>query len=727
MKKILYSLVILLAGSPVYAKVLSYDDLQNSVCRIKTTVSEMSPLFGTRIVGGYGTGTVFLEDEQFFYILTNGHVTNAQNAKYTAEFVHEGEFRSPVPVELQWQFFRTNTSIDAAILRLNKVNVAADQIIQPIKIAPSTTQVQGNIIWGGGFPDSRWLQFWRAKVLSVDNPNIYKISMPPVEGQSGSAVLLNIADETYIVGLVTWRFENNANNYGGAVSLIRLHDMFNGSPQIDRINVNHSYTNVSGDEGNQICNGCGRPKNEHLLVYDKDSKEYIKKSDGRILLYCPNHADIPLQHNQDICEWKVRPYPPGVKPPQTPRPNAPNGPIGNLPPGIVNPPQPPVPQEDWSEKVKTLQDENTALKIENQDLKKRLDNCVSEKSNTISLGEHTKQIAERERKIAELEAKIAAAGLPNSGLDAQVKIWKDEIDRLRAENLLDKEKFVSQDKLIAGLRLENEKLKSGKTVLENDIANLKAENGQHMLTIEQHSTKINELLAQIEQLTQGLPPDRWNNPIASGPTTKITLALLLGFILSKLTPLIKAKFGNVVGGIIVWAIRKGGKKVLGNKIDDTPTQTTPPLMPVVIETAVQVPEKEIPVSSNIRQFIQMKEKDGEDINKLAIFGVLYKEAVEKLRKGEFNAKNGSPLLSQHKTADTLEEWVVEQFYKTTTIDQIKNQDELHREAMYGFLYQQAFAALRQGKLHVGVLNHVEIADAVDKWVKKEYLRRLKVN
>ena len=715
MKKTLLFLFTCVVTSPLYGAVLTYNDLEKSVCRIKVTQTLFDPLYGTKTSGQYGTGTVFSEDSQNYYILTNGHVTSANKAKYTVEFVQNGILKKPIPVDLQWQMFQRNTTLDAAMLRLPKANIG-DNVIVPIKLASATLKISDRTIWGGGFPESRWLQFWKAQIQE-DKGNLYKITMPPVEGQSGSAALINFEDNTYIIGLVTWRFgdDTGATN-GGVVSLKRLYEMFSGSAATDSTDASYPHATATAEEDNHVCNRCGRTKNDHIIVYDKNTKEPVLRADGRMMLYCPDNMNISLQPNWAMCEWRVRPLPPGVVPNKPSNPGA----IGNVPPGIIQPPQPPTePPTPTSpsdaEALKRLNEENAQLK-------KQLDDCKMNNADKIPLSEHKQAIVDRERKIAELEAKIIAAGLPNSGLEAQVKLWKEEVERLKMENLADKTKYDTQEKLLENLKRENEQLRNGKTILENQIKSLSTANAEHIKKIDEHKAEIDSLTTQVDKLSNGIKPDGWDNPIAGGTTTKISLALLLGFLLTKLTPLIKAKLGNVLGGLVVWALKKGGNVIVGSKQTITP----PTPVPQIQETAY-IPEQPVQISSSIKQFIELKEKDGEDVRKLAIFGVLYREAVEKLKNGEFVSDSGSPLLSQEKIADRIEDWVVEQFYRTTTITDIKTQDELQREAMYGWLYQQAFTALRQGKLHSGVLNHVETAQAVDKWVKKEYLRRLKVN
>jgi len=97
---------------------------------------------------------------------------------------------------------------------------------------------------------------------------------------------------------------------------------------------------------------------------------------------------------------------------------------------------------------------------------------------------------------------------------------------------------------------------------------------------------------------------------------------------------------------------------------------------------------------------------------------LYIAAVELLRKGEiFPQANGKAI------ADALDDWVMKRFLDRIPKALPKSTDEniLHKSLM-GFLYREAVDRLRMG--HIQMLGHRETADAIDRWVRKEFYRKI---
>lgn len=734
--KILTYLILLCVPSAACAETLKLEQLSNSVCRV---------ISKSYTDTGYGSGTFFMEDENYYYVLTNGHVVGKANS-LAIQFVKAGEYLPEVSAKLKWAHWVYNTSIDIAILSVSKANV---KDIRPriIPLANYNTAVpKGTLVFGAGFPASRWLQSWECKIAN-NRGNIYDITMPPEGGQSGSGVLMNINDNTYIIGIVTWRYEEEGNNHGGAVSISRIREVFRGIAKPDEVS-----SKICSSE--TVCNSCGRVKDEHILIYDKNTNQPVLKN-GNPLLYCPD-AQFVLLEGQAACQWKLRPLPPGVQPPNQNIPRRPpgQGPFGELPPGLVEPPQqptePPVPVPDNSEEIKKLKEQlvkaqaevaelgKTAeslrgtisqLMNENKSLSADLSNC--HKNDIKHSEEFSKMISEKNIRIAELEEKIKMADVPNSGLGSQVELWKAEVLKLKIEieeqidNVASKDRKISLlESKLATAEKELERLTSAKTVIENELKGVQAANSDLSSQNKESKSRVEDLLKEIDKLKDGIEPDALDNPVTNGKNTKVVLALVLGFILSRLAPFIKAKFGTVLGTIIVKVLEKGGKKVLS--VNPQPVEQQKPTDTKTVLTSISEEQAGLPTSSQIKQFIQMKAKDGEDIDRLAIFGILYRQAVEKLKEGYFRTDNDVPILSQEKVAQKVEDWVINEFFHTTTREQLMTQDDLHREAMYGFLYKQAFDALRQGKFGNGVLNHVEIANAVEKWVKREYLNRINV-
>ena len=77
--------------------------------------------------------------------------------------------------------------------------------------------------------------------------------------------------------------------------------------------------------------------------------------------------------------------------------------------------------------------------------------------------------------------------------------------------------------------------------------------------------------------------------------------------------------------------------------------------------------------------------------------------------------------SQVKAADAIDSHVQSQFLKRVSSATI-SRHILYHEAMIGFLYKQAISRLKRGEFNV--LGYKEVAESVEKWVKKEFMRRM---
>jgi hypothetical protein len=94
---------------------------------------------------------------------------------------------------------------------------------------------------------------------------------------------------------------------------------------------------------------------------------------------------------------------------------------------------------------------------------------------------------------------------------------------------------------------------------------------------------------------------------------------------------------------------------------------------------------------------------------------LYEEAVAKLRAGEINVGSNGAMI-----ADAIDTWVINQFYeRVTSAAAIGN---IYHTALRGFLYKEAVNRLRSGEIQC--LGHRETADAIEAWVRREFVKRV---
>lgn len=118
----------------------------------------------------------------------------------------------------------------------------------------------------------------------------------------------------------------------------------------------------------------------------------------------------------------------------------------------------------------------------------------------------------------------------------------------------------------------------------------------------------------------------------------------------------------------------------------------------------------------------MKRREGQSIEDLALQGLLYAEACEKLNKGELYYKRRNKLIGQQTTAMKINNWVQQQFLvRSDQFDLLDLSTSIENEALYGMLYKEAVQLLKQGNFKV--LGAQDTALTIQKWVNKEYLKR----
>lgn len=250
------------------------------------------------------------------------------------------------------------------------------------------------------------------------------------------------------------------------------------------------------------------------------------------------------------------------------------------------------------------------------------------------------------------------------------------------------------------------------------------------------SPKNDELKNQIEELLGKLGIlQQDNQELKDGQTTDRAKFSIGGFLLGILSSFLTKRFGRLPAKLILWAAKKQGKKVIENfkTIPEVVEKTK--TVEQITDVAPQTQEAKSVVNniyvSNekvapyIKEFFDHKVKDGEKIEDWALFGTLYKEAVDLLRTGRlfFNEKDGVVLQGQAKTADIIDNWVHREFIRRSTIQQITS-NIAYNEAMTGFLYKEAISELRKGSF--GVLGAEETANVIDRWVNTEFIKRLNI-
>lgn len=268
--------IALMCGS-VQADELSLEQVMEATCRVTCTTD--TP-FGKR--NGYGSGTVVDKKNGKYYILTNGHVAVSDNKTAFVEFFDKGLKTSPIPAKIVWRDYENGSTIDLAILEVDANSIPKTPRIIPIAkdtFKPSA----GQRIYGAGSPGGKWMQAWNATISKV-NRNYFIINMPPEGGQSGSGILATVDNDTRLVGIVTWRFNNDdsiLHQNGGGVSLSRIYEILNRKAEIDAVS---QIDNVAHED---ICSRCNHEKGEHMMIRWEDGTYGDK-------LYCPDSINFSV-------------------------------------------------------------------------------------------------------------------------------------------------------------------------------------------------------------------------------------------------------------------------------------------------------------------------------------------------------------------------------------------------------------------------------------------------
>ena len=117
----------------------------------------------------------------------------------------------------------------------------------------------------------------------------------------------------------------------------------------------------------------------------------------------------------------------------------------------------------------------------------------------------------------------------------------------------------------------------------------------------------------------------------------------------------------------------------------------------------------------------MKRCEGQPVEDLALHGLLYAEAVEKLSRGELYYRGRTKLLGQQTTARKINDWVGQQFIKRHDELELDLSTDVENEALYGILYKEAILLLQQGNFKV--LGAKDTAATINNWVNEQYLKR----
>lgn len=185
----------------------------------------------------YGSGTVFSESKDAYFILTNFHVVGNVD-KVDIDFFVVGKHHKRVKGDVMWKKLDERRSIDLAVVKVLKSSLG-DHKPLVIKLAPKDVNVDvGDTIYSMGFPHARWAMGWFGIVTKDDR--IMHFHPTPFAGQSGSSLLTTIDGQTYIVAIIGWKTREDSvksngklGGYGIAMHVSVLYDLIGDRNESD--------------------------------------------------------------------------------------------------------------------------------------------------------------------------------------------------------------------------------------------------------------------------------------------------------------------------------------------------------------------------------------------------------------------------------------------------------------------------------------------------------------
>jgi hypothetical protein len=721
-RSILASLIIVLWGfvqASAEVPDISLNYISKSACRVSAGPNR-------------GSGVAIAIDSNFVYVLTNAHVVDKYST-VNVEFYRYGAKTNPLKSNVNGRVI--NQDQDFAILSVPR-NGFGDSLPEIIPLAPPTYQIKPNTYFAtAGHPFSRDMTAREGRILREEGSRII-FTPPPDSGQSGSGMFVKIADKVYVVGIITFKSGDYSMDMNGYPTT------YGAAFNINQLRANLQKTS----EYNEILYPVVEvlyARGSNGIYYPQDSSGGVNVPIGVQIVQwnCPSGTCRPSPNEMVPLPRPIIPRPKIQTPqPQTTAPPAINndGPFQNLPEGFGDPPKVELPVE--TPKVDTpLPDNSVVPNLELDKLKSQFDSLVNE------LATLKTTLTDKEATITSLQKSIDEQKLPQLDLE----ICKKEIADLKLS-------IEQKNKDIQTLKDFIEAPEEPKIIAPEDTApttiipptNELPKPGV-LVPIDKPETitSTESMWGKIKDTAVNLNP-LWAILLGVGGTLLLgkykTIAAVPGLIIGMVK---KAKTADSViksnpqyGEIIKWldtkltqndsklsAITDYMKSKVDNtsnnitnniNVDNTPNDIKPPAFDYKDACSGK------PVSDRIKGFFDLKKRDGESIEKWAMFAILYREALQILRKGGFEIDivgHKVPLQGQRIAADKIDGWVRDQFLKQTTIEKL-DYNYLYHEAMIGFLYKEAVRLLRTG--FFPILGAKETSEVIENWVRQEFLDRM---
>ena len=170
----------------------SMEDALNATCKITTEL-------------GSGSGVVYGENDDYFYIGTAAHVIldNMKALNPEATFFNSGFRSHRIKSEIVFWEYRVKTATDFAIIRIKKEDFKDYPHPKPVPFAEKDYNINvSDVIVSYGCPKGSWPTGWKGHVTRTSQ-EVLQVKPFPLQGRSGSAVFNE--DATKILGIIIWR------------------------------------------------------------------------------------------------------------------------------------------------------------------------------------------------------------------------------------------------------------------------------------------------------------------------------------------------------------------------------------------------------------------------------------------------------------------------------------------------------------------------------------------
>lgn len=698
-----------------------------------------------------GTGFVYHEDQEDYFILTNSHTLDGTDKRPKVSFYKDERLTSLVDCTVNLNSFEDGTSNDVTVLSVSKSKI-------PYKIKPVNIKLESiekdSLIFGAGYPAGLWLQQWKGLALSGTKKNIGLVNACPFGGQSGSPVFIDIDGENYAVGMLSYRFSKGVlpgQSMGGYIKMKYIHDIITNKP-VTHEKVDISYTPVS-TEYYVVVNGRNQIASYDIIDGEHIPKLYTEAEFGKAEIR-PGDAFFPAE-SHPVCRGRIKYFLqrlgrglPTINPPKellppfnkiapSPTPTTPAQPDKKLWPDDtlkdISKPKEELPKESPKEE---------SPKVAPEAPEEQFKQVEAEKPD-LTIVELQKGLLDAQRQLEDAKKKYEQ--LTDESVKAERRLWEDKVSELNRK-IEEIQKLLAEKNKPAPAPVPTEEKGFFKNLLGNIVALPgKAVSGISNLV----GFSENGILWSIIGIAgpflipgvrefavaKGVSPIVLNGAkyllkfagwLKKGKAGKDVVSNVIDEVKSKLdnnytpvgfTPL-PVDYNNVQLAdyqIPAETIYKETSENNQNKVNDDASSaynTTDSTMQNILNS---VTPEQIKLPSSIKQLIDLKIQDGESLEWLIMNGNLYREGVIKLKNGELTDSRSAPIVGNKTIAAAVEKYVRDNYvrqvnYKTTQNEFAKD----YITAYTGHLYKTAVKELAKGSLDT--INHIEAAKSIEEYV-----------